>query len=91
MYMRLIRRDDRERLGLGPDGLRPPRPTGVIQSADLTAPTVSGLCLGIGVTTVGVGALVCGVLVVGSGFLAEGVTLGMVGEDAGELIYEIVE
>ena len=42
-------------------------------------------------TTVGVGALVCGVLVVGSGFIAEGVTLGMVGEDAGELIYEIVE
>ena len=63
----------------------------MIQSTVLTAPDVSGLCLGIGVTTVGVGALVCSVLVVGSGFLAEGVTLGMVGEDAGELIYEIVE
>lgn len=65
-----------------PPASRVPRPTGVIQSADLTAPTVSGLCLGIGVTTVGVGALVCGVLVVGGASF----TAGFLGSAGGELV-----
>ncbi|WP_324834275.1 hypothetical protein [Pseudomonas saxonica] len=35
--------------------------------------------------------VLCAGVVVGAGSIAEGVTLGMAGEDAGELFYEIVE
>lgn len=55
---------------------------GALAGAVLTAPTVAGICFGIGVPTAGVGTLVCGVLVVG----AASFTAGFLGGAGGELI-----
>ena len=64
---------------------------GALAGALLTAPTVAGICVGLGVPTAGVGALVCGVLVVGAGSYAGGEVIGSLGEKAGEVIYEYTE
>lgn len=50
-----------------------------------------GLCVGLKAAITGIGNLVCGVVVVRAGSIVGGVTLSMVGEDAGELIDEMVE
>ncbi|MGP5285097.1 hypothetical protein ACTXNJ_28480, partial [Pseudomonas helleri] len=61
---------------------------GAIAGALLTAPTVAGICLAIGVPTVGVGTVVCSVVVVGAGSYVGGEVFGSIGEKAGEVIYE---
>ena len=61
---------------------------GVVAGALLTAPAVAGICLALAVPTVGVGPLVCGVLVVGAGSYAGGEVFGSLGEKTGEVIYE---
>ncbi len=57
----------------------------------LTAPAVTGLCVGLGVPTGGTSLLVCSVLAVGATSLAGG-SIGAVGGEAiGEKIYEAME
>lgn len=57
----------------------------------LSGSVVRGLCVGLKAAITGIGNLVCGVVVVRAGSIVGGVTLSMVGEDAGELIDEMVE
>lgn len=64
---------------------------GAVAGAILTAPVIASTCAALGLATAGLGGLVCGVVVVGAGSVAGGVSLGMAGEDAGELIYEIAQ
>lgn len=64
---------------------------GAVNGAILTAPVIASTCAALGLATAGMGGLVCGVVVVGAGSIVGGVSLGMAGEDAGELIYEISE
>lgn len=64
---------------------------GAIAGALLTAPTVAGICLAIGVPTVGVGTVVCSVVVVGAGSYVGGKVFGSIGEKAGEVIYEVIK
>lgn len=64
---------------------------GAVAGAILTAPVIASTCAALGLATAGMGGLVCGVVVVGAGSIVGGVSLGMAGEDAGELIYEISE
>jgi hypothetical protein len=54
----------------------------------LSAPVVGALCIGLGVPTGGIGALVCSIVVVGAGSYAGGALGGKLGEMAGEVIYE---
>ena len=61
---------------------------GALAGAVLTAPTVAGICFGIGVPTAGLGTLVCGVVVVGAGSLVGGEIFGTIGGKVGEVIYE---
>jgi hypothetical protein len=51
----------------------------------------SGICIAIGVPTVGVGTLVCGLVVVGGVGFAAGAVGGMGGEAIGEVIYEVTQ
>ncbi|POA18713.1 hypothetical protein C1886_15385 [Pseudomonas sp. FW300-N1A1] len=61
---------------------------GMVAGALLTAPAVTGLCVGLGVPTGGTSLLVCGVLVVGAASFASGVAGGEFGESIGDIIYE---
>lgn len=66
---------------------------GAALGAALTAQTVGGLCLAFGAPTAGVGALVCGVVVVTTGSLVgselgSGMGSGM-GQWFGGLIYQV--
>lgn len=55
----------------------------------LTGSVASSVCVGLGVPTLGAGALVCGLIVVGVGSYAAGTASGLVGEKVGERIYEM--
>jgi hypothetical protein len=61
---------------------------GAMAGAILTSSAVGGLCIGLGVATVGFGLLACSVIAVGIGSYG-GSTLGeMGGEIIGEIVYE---
>ncbi|WP_323567416.1 hypothetical protein [Pseudomonas sp. 5S4] len=62
---------------------------GFVAGGVLSAVGTGAICFAIGVPTAGVGALVCGVVVVGGVSFASGYLGGMGGEKAGELIYEV--
>ena len=57
----------------------------------LTGSTVGYVCFVIGVPTDGVGTLICGVAVVGVASFTSGTIGGVIGEEAGDVIYEIVK
>ncbi|OIN54665.1 hypothetical protein SAMN04515675_3925 [Pseudomonas costantinii] len=59
-----------------------------IVAKPLGAYGASAACAGIGVATVGVGGLVCGLVVVGAASALGGKGLASVGESFGEYIYE---
>ena len=61
---------------------------GAAAGALFSGSTVGLVCLAAGVTTGGVGGIVCGVVVVGTGAFAGGAALGAAGEQLGEVIYE---
>ncbi|WP_166359201.1 hypothetical protein [Pseudomonas akapageensis] len=61
---------------------------GAVVGLALTAPTIAGLCVGLGIPTGGVATLVCGVVVVGAASFTGGAFGGSFGESAGEIIYE---
>lgn len=61
---------------------------GAGSAAILTAPAVGSVCAALGVPTGGVGTLVCGLVVVGTGSLVIGALGGAGGEMAGDVIYE---
>lgn len=54
-------------------------------------PAVGYVCFAIGVPTGGVGTLICGVAVVGVASFASGAIGGVIGEETGDVIYEIVK
>ena len=61
---------------------------GVAASALLGVSTTGAICVALGAPTAGIGALACGLVVVGTGSLVGGSLGGTVGEDVGEIIYE---
>ncbi|WXL28050.1 hypothetical protein WG219_19270 [Ectopseudomonas mendocina] len=61
---------------------------GVAASALLGVSTTGAICVALGAPTAGIGALACGLVVVGTGSLVGGSLGGTVGEDVGEMIYE---
>ncbi|MEB0206814.1 hypothetical protein [Pseudomonas sp. CCC3.1] len=64
---------------------------GAAAGAVLTGSTVGYVCFVIGVPTGGVGTLICGIAVVGVASFASGAIGGVIGEEAGDVIYEIVK
>ncbi|GAB6405218.1 PAAR domain-containing protein [Pseudomonas sp. MHK4] len=62
---------------------------GALIGATLTAKTVGGICLAVGVTSAGIGTLVCGVVVVTAGSLVGGAVGNRLGESLGDIIYEM--
>lgn len=62
---------------------------GMAAGTILTGSVASSICVGLGVPTLGAGALVCGLIVVGVGSYAAGTASGRVGEKVGERIYEM--
>jgi len=64
---------------------------GAVAGAVLTGSTVGYVCFAIGVPTGGVGTLICGVAVVGVASFASGAIGGVIGEETGDVIYEIVK
>lgn len=61
---------------------------GVAIGATLSAPAVSSLCVALSIPTGGTAGLVCGVLIVGAGSYVGGSAGGILGESAGEIVYE---
>ncbi|MGE8152250.1 PAAR domain-containing protein [Pseudomonas vancouverensis] len=61
---------------------------GGVGAAALSASTVGGLCIGLGVATGGLGLLVCSVVVVGAGSIASSAIGGAIGVKMGERIFE---
>lgn len=61
---------------------------GAAVGAYLGAAGTGTICVALGVPTGGIGLLVCGIVVVGGGSFAAGAIGGIVGETAGEKIYE---
>lgn len=61
---------------------------GATAGALLTGSMVTGLCIGLGVPTGGLATLACGVVAVGAGSFAGGAVGGLIGEMAGDVIYE---
>ncbi|PRA46502.1 MULTISPECIES: PAAR domain-containing protein [Pseudomonas] len=59
--------------------------------AALTGTTTAFICAGLGVPTVGIATLVCGIVTVGVGSYVGGKAIGKAGERIGELIYENVK
>lgn len=59
--------------------------------AALSAAVVGGLCVGLGIPTMGAATLACGLIVVGAGSVAGGAVGGAIGGWAGEKIYEAVK
>lgn len=64
---------------------------GAWAGAALSSAVVGGLCVGLGVPTVGIAPLVCGLVVVGAGSVAGGTMGGAFGGWVGEKIYEAAE
>lgn len=61
---------------------------GALFGAALSSAVVGGLCVALGVPTLGTATLACGLIVVGAGSAVGGTLGGSVGEWAGEKIYE---
>ncbi|BCX69097.1 hypothetical protein [Pseudomonas izuensis] len=64
---------------------------GVVIGAVLGAGTTGAMCAALGVPTGGVGTLVCGLVIAGSGSLAADIGGGKMGEAIGEVIYEVTK
>lgn len=64
---------------------------GAVAGAALSTAVVGGLCVGLGVPTMGAATLACGLIVVGAGSVAGGALGGAFGEWVGEKIYEAVK
>ena len=64
---------------------------GSVAGIVLSAPIVSGLCVGLGFATGGVSTLICGVVVVGASSFSAGLGGEKVGEKLAEKIYESVK
>lgn len=62
---------------------------GALVGAALTAQTVGGICLAVGVPTAGIGTLVCGVVVMTAGSLAGGAVGIGLGDLFGDVVYEM--
>jgi uncharacterized Zn-binding protein involved in type VI secretion len=54
----------------------------------LTVPVVGALCIGLGISTGGIGTLACSIVVAGTGSYAGSELGGMLGEGVGNIIYE---
>lgn len=59
--------------------------------ASAMAPFVGGICVGLGVATVGVGMVACGLVVLGAGSLIGGQVVGRIGEGVGDVVYEVTK
>ncbi|WP_051414792.1 hypothetical protein [Pseudomonas sp. QTF5] len=64
---------------------------GALTGAILTAPMVATICVGIGVPTGGLGTVICGAIVAGTGSYAGGIIGEKGGEEFAEIIYEVVK
>jgi hypothetical protein len=62
---------------------------GAVIGTALTAQTAGGICLAVGVTTAGVGTLLCGVVVVTAGSLVGSAAGNGLGELFGDIVYEV--
>jgi uncharacterized Zn-binding protein involved in type VI secretion len=62
---------------------------GVAGAALMSGPIVTGICVGLGVPTGGLGTIACGVIVVGVASAVGGQIGARYGEDFGELIHEV--
>lgn len=62
---------------------------GAVIGGVLTAKTVGGICLAVSVPTAGIGAVVCGVIVVTAGSLVGGAVGSGLGESFGDIVYEM--
>jgi hypothetical protein len=62
---------------------------GAIAGFALTGSTTATICVALGVPSGGLATLACGILVVGTGSLASGAIGGILGEEIGEVVYEI--
>ncbi|WP_206736619.1 hypothetical protein [Pseudomonas protegens] len=57
----------------------------------LSGGTAGAVCVALGVPTGGIATVVCGLAVVGAGSYAGGAAIGALGEQTGEVIYEMVQ
>lgn len=64
---------------------------GFAMGSALTASTTGAICVGLGASTVGVGGVVCALVVVAAGSLGAGVVGGKAGEEIGDMIFELVQ
>jgi uncharacterized Zn-binding protein involved in type VI secretion len=62
---------------------------GAAAAALMSGPIVTGICVGLGVPTGGLGTIGCGVIVVGVASVIGGQVGARYGEDVGDLIYEV--
>jgi len=62
-----------------------------LAGAALSTAVVGGLCVGLGIPTVGIAPLACGLVVVGAGSVAGGALGNAFGGWVGEKIYETVK
>jgi hypothetical protein len=64
---------------------------GAFVGAVLSVGTTGTMCAALGVPTGGVGTLICGIVIVGSGSFAAGIGGEKLGEAIGEVIYEVTK
>ena len=67
------------------------RVAGLPVGSVLTASTTGAICLGLSISTAGVGGLACGLVVVAAGSLGAGLLGGEAGEEVGDIIYEYMQ